>query len=65
LRNPEWYHRRGEISSISGWDEYPERQHADVVTLKDYANDDDVIGSAVINALIKYAGDLRLQSVFG
>jgi hypothetical protein len=33
LRNPELYHRRGQITS-SGWDQYPEGQHGDFVTLK-------------------------------
>src|SRR5205814_4188509 len=37
----------------SGWDTYPENQHGDVQTLKDYANDDDPGGSALINVLIK------------
>lgn len=50
LRNPDWYHRRGEIGD---WDHAPENQLGDVVGLKDYANDDDATGSAVINALIK------------
>src|SRR5205823_6749688 len=50
LRNENWYHRRGEIRN---YDIYPENQHGDIVGLKDYANDDDAIGSDVINALIK------------
>jgi len=50
LRNKDWYHRRGEIRN---YDQYPENQHGDIVSLKDYANDDDVIGSDVINTLIK------------
>ncbi len=49
LRNPDWYHRRGQMSN---YDAYPELQHGDVCGLKDYANDDDAIGSAVINTLI-------------
>jgi glycosidase len=52
LRDPELYHRRGSITG-GGWDTYPELQHGDVVSLKDYANDDDAAGSRVINALIK------------
>jgi glycosidase len=52
LQDPECYHRKGQITS-SGWDRYPERQHGDINSLKDYANDDDPIGSKVINALIK------------
>jgi alpha-amylase len=49
LRNPDWYHRRGEIRD---YDHAPENQRGDISGLKDYANDDDAIGSAVINALI-------------
>jgi alpha-amylase len=50
LRNPEWYHRRGRMRDF---DNPPENQYGDIETLKDYANDDDQIGSDVINALIK------------
>jgi alpha-amylase len=50
LQNPDWYHRRG---SIVNFDTPPENQLGDVVTLKDYANDDDAIGSAVVNTLIR------------
>jgi alpha-amylase len=50
LREDRLYHRRGEIRN---WDAYPENQHGDVVTLKDYANDDDADGSELINILIK------------
>jgi glycosidase len=50
LRNQDWYHRRG---SINNFDVSPENQLGDIVTLKDYANDDDQIGSDVVNALIK------------
>ncbi len=50
LRNPDYYHRHG---AIQNWDTYPENQHGDITSLKDYANDDDEIGSEVINALIK------------
>jgi alpha-amylase len=50
LQNPDYYHRRG---AIQNWDTYPENQHGDITSLKDYANDDDEIGSEVINALIK------------
>ncbi|MFL5045697.1 MAG: alpha-amylase family glycosyl hydrolase [Xanthobacteraceae bacterium] len=53
LRQEHLYHRRGAISSGSGWDEYPENQHGDIVTLKDFANDDDAAGSELINILIK------------
>lgn len=50
LRNERLYHRRGEIGN---WDSYPENQHGDVATLKDFANDDDADGSELINILIK------------
>jgi alpha-amylase len=50
FRNQEWYHRRGEMRDF---DHPPENQLGDIVGLKDYANDDDAIGSEVINALIK------------
>jgi glycosidase len=50
LQNQDWYHRRGQISNF---DTSPENQLGDIVTLKDYANDDDDIGSAVVNTLIK------------
>lgn len=50
LRNSDFYHRRG---SINNYDAYPEVQLGDIASLKDYANDDDQIGSDVINALIK------------
>ena len=50
LRNADWYHRRGEMGN---YDSYPENQHGDMFGLKDYANDDDAIGSDVINTLIK------------
>lgn len=50
LRNKDLYHRRGEIKN---WDAYPEKHLGDIVTLKDYANDDDEAGSELINILIK------------
>ena len=52
LRDSDLYHRRGDITG-NGWDSYPERQHGDLVGLKDYANDDDAAGSELINILIK------------
>src|SRR6266487_1833824 len=52
LRNPDYYHRRGNITG-SGWDSYPESQHGDLVGLKDFANDDDQAGSELINILIQ------------
>ncbi len=53
LQNERLYHRRGQIHGASGWDTYPENQHGDVCSLKDYANDDDESGSELINILIK------------
>lgn len=50
LRKHELYHRRGEMRD---YDSYPENQHGDLMSLKDYANDDDAAGSEAINALIK------------
>ncbi len=50
LRKPEYYHRRGDMNN---YDNPPENQNGDMCGLKDYANDDDAIGSEVINALIK------------
>ena len=52
LRNPDYYHRRGDIGA-DGWDTYPENQHGDLMGLKDFANDDDQEGSELINILIK------------
>ena len=49
LRDDTWYHKRGQIRDF---DHAPENQHGDIVGLKDYANDDDAIGSGVVNALI-------------
>src|SRR3954453_1652005 len=51
LRNPDFYHRRGQIGS-NGWDSYPENQHGDIASLKDYSNDVAAVGSDVINTLI-------------
>lgn len=50
LRHEYLYHRRGEIGN---WDVYPEKHNGDVVTLKDYVNDDNDAGSELINILIK------------
>ena len=49
LRNPDYYHRCGEMSN---YDTSPENQLGDMDSLKDYENDDDEVGSEVINALI-------------
>jgi len=52
LRDETLYHRRGSING-DGWDTYPEVQHGDIVTLKDFENDDDDAGSRLINILIQ------------
>ena len=51
LRDPELYHRRGRITD--GWDTAPEMELGDIADLKDYHNDDDERGSALVNILIK------------
>lgn len=50
LRNPDYYHRRGQIQN---WDAYPEYQHGDFLSLKDYENDDDPAGGQLLDTLIK------------
>jgi alpha-amylase len=50
LRNPDFYHRRG---NIGNFDAFPEARHGDISGLKDFETDDDAIGSEVINILIK------------
>lgn len=50
LRNPEYYHRRGEIRN---WDAYPEYQRGDFLSLKDYNNDEDPDGLRLLDTLIK------------
>jgi alpha-amylase len=52
LANPDFYHRRGSITG-DGWDTLPEMQLGDIVSLKDFYNDDDPTGSALLNILIK------------
>lgn len=51
LRDPSLYHRRGKIKDYDN--DLTQVQFGDVVTLKDYANDDDSVGSRLINILIK------------
>jgi len=51
LRDPDFYHRRGQIRG-SGWDTAPENERGDLFGLKDYHNEDDAVGSEVINTLI-------------
>ncbi|HEY5004833.1 MAG TPA: alpha-amylase family glycosyl hydrolase [Ktedonobacteraceae bacterium] len=50
LRNPDFYHRKGQIRN---WDTYPEYQNGDFFSLKDYHNDDDTIGDQVLDTFIK------------
>jgi len=50
LRKPDYYHRKGDMFD---YDNPPQNQNGDLSGLKDYVNDDDQIGSEVINALIK------------
>src|SRR6266851_4785613 len=50
LRNPDYYHRRGQIR---GWDTYPEYAHGDFFSLKDFDNDDDPDGLRLLDTLIK------------
>ncbi len=50
LRNPDYYHRRGQIRN---WDAYPEYQHGDFLSLKDYDNDDDPDGLQLLDTFIK------------
>ena len=53
LRNPDLYHRLGQMDTNGGFDRYPENQHGDMYGLKDYNNDDNDFGSELINILIK------------
>jgi glycosidase len=65
LRRPELYHRKGNITA-GGWDTAPQNQNGDLSGLKDYANDDDEVGSEVINALIKiYAWWIKETDIDG
>ena len=53
LRNPAFYHRRGEISSVEGFDAAPEAQQGDLFGLKNYVSDDDEASSELIEVLIR------------
>ena len=65
LRNSDWYHRCGSIRP-DGFDRYPENQHGDIDGLKDFANDDDVVGDEVLDTLIKcYCWWIREADVDG
>lgn len=50
LRNPNYYHRRGQINN---WDAYPETQHGDFFSLKGFNNEDDPDGLKLQDILIK------------
>jgi glycosidase len=50
LRNPDYYHRRGQIRD---WNAYPEYVRGDFSSLKDFNNDDDANGLALQEVLIK------------
>ncbi len=52
LRNPEYYHRRGQIRD-SGWDACPETQWGDFFTLKGWNNDDTPEGIELQDIIIK------------
>lgn len=51
LRNPDCYHRRGQIRD-SGWDSFPETQWGDFFVLKGFYNEDDPAGLAMQQILI-------------
>ena len=50
LRNPDYYHRRGQIRN---WETHPEYEHGDFFSLKDYHNDDDPDGLRLLDTLIR------------
>src|SRR5260370_10500035 len=50
LRNPDYYHRRGQIR---GWDTYPEYAHGVCFCLDDFDNDDYPGGLRLLATLIK------------
>ncbi|HEY9602237.1 MAG TPA: alpha-amylase family glycosyl hydrolase [Allocoleopsis sp.] len=50
LRNPDYYHRRGQIRN---WDTYPEYQRGDFLALKDFNNDEDKAGRELQEILIE------------
>lgn len=53
LRNPSFYHRRGEISSVAGFDAAPESEHGDLFGLKNYLSDDSADASELMEVLIR------------
>lgn len=50
LRNPDFYHRRGQIKN---WDAYPETQNGDFFTLKGFNNDDNPAGLILQDIMVK------------
>lgn len=50
LRDPSYYHQRGEIRN---WDSYPETREGDFCSLKGFNNDDDSAGLALQDVLIR------------
>src|SRR5215813_6661182 len=51
LRNPDCYHRRGQIRAW-GWDSFPETQWGDFFTLRGFYNEEDDVGLAMQQVLI-------------
>lgn len=50
LRDPNIYHRRGQIQN---WDAYPEYQHGDFYSLKDFNNEETADGLRLIDILVR------------
>jgi glycosidase len=50
LRNPDYYHRRGEIGN---WDNFPEYETGDFFSLKDFNNSEDPAGRELQELMIK------------
>jgi alpha-amylase len=51
LRNPDYFHRRGQIRAW-GWDQIPETQRGDFFSLKGFNNDEDAAGRALQRVII-------------
>jgi glycosidase len=50
IRNPDYYHRRGQIGN---WDNYPEYETGDFFSLKDFNNSEDPAGLELQQLMIK------------
>lgn len=50
LQNPNYYHRRGQIRN---WDTFPEYQHGDFYSLKDFNNEETSDGLNLIDTLVR------------